>query len=288
LQEAKPSSRCLRSTPPGPDPIPVRLASHRYVGGMGCSDPRSSSPSEKSRTPESALVPWFPYLQPVGNYLGSHPPQLSTARSFFRRYLAISVDISSDHLRESASAKAFTDRLLLAASISSTSFPSRRWLMVHRCFTDFWEDAAKVAGCALFSCRRNPGKELKAREQTEQTCVPCALVLAGRLLDPRGELVLGTLDPGLDWDPSGLSDAVCDVPGRRRGSGMFSHAFLDLKRMFVRAVGISLISETAQLFETTAALSSGASDNGWQMPSLFKGAVSQGDVEEVGAYTSFR
>ncbi|KRY06512.1 hypothetical protein T12_13586 [Trichinella patagoniensis] len=42
--------------------------------------------------------------------------------------------------------------------------------------------------------------------------------------------------------------------------------------MFIRAGGISLISETAQLLETTAALSSGASDNGWQMPPLFKGA----------------
>ncbi|KRX35684.1 hypothetical protein T05_11067 [Trichinella murrelli] len=198
------------------------------------------------------------------------------------------MDMSSDHLRDSASAKAFTDRLLLAASISSTSFTSRRWSIVHRCFTGFWEDAAKVAGCALFSWRRNPGKELKAREQIEQTCVPCALVLAGRLLDALGELVLGTLDSGQDWDPSGLSDAVCDVPGRRGGSGMFSHAFLDLNHMFVRAVGISLISENAQLFKTTAALSSAASDNGWQMPPLFKGAVSQGDVEEVGAYTSFR
>ncbi|KRY45237.1 hypothetical protein T03_13558 [Trichinella britovi] len=53
---------------------------------------------------------------------------------------------------------------------------------------------------------------------------------------------------------------------------MFPHAFLDLKRMFIRAGGISLISETAQLLETTAALSSGASNNGWQMPTMFKGA----------------
>ncbi|KRY04721.1 hypothetical protein T12_14928 [Trichinella patagoniensis] len=43
--------------PPGPDPIPARLARHRDVVGMGCSDPRSSSASDKSRTPESAPVP---------------------------------------------------------------------------------------------------------------------------------------------------------------------------------------------------------------------------------------
>ncbi|KRX36089.1 hypothetical protein T05_10822 [Trichinella murrelli] len=43
--------------PLGPDPIPARLASHRDVVGMGCSDPRSPSASEKSHTPESALVP---------------------------------------------------------------------------------------------------------------------------------------------------------------------------------------------------------------------------------------
>ncbi|KRX55621.1 hypothetical protein T09_2055 [Trichinella sp. T9] len=43
--------------PLGPDPIPARLASPRDVVGMGCSDPRSPSASEESRTPESALVP---------------------------------------------------------------------------------------------------------------------------------------------------------------------------------------------------------------------------------------
>ncbi|KRY27682.1 hypothetical protein T01_6305 [Trichinella spiralis] len=43
--------------PLGPDPIPARLASHRDVVGMGCSDPRSPSASEKSHTPESAPVP---------------------------------------------------------------------------------------------------------------------------------------------------------------------------------------------------------------------------------------
>ncbi|XP_003373151.1 conserved hypothetical protein [Trichinella spiralis] len=171
------------------------------------------------------------------------------------------MDMSSDHLRDSASAKAFTDRLLLAASISSTSFTSRRWSIVHRCFTDFWEDAAKVAGCTLFSCRRNPGKELKTREQTEQTCVPCVLVLAGRLLDARVELVLGALDPWLEWDPSGLWGAVRGVPGGRGDSGMFKHAFLDLKRMFIRAGGTSLISETSQLLETTGAESISASND---------------------------
>ncbi|KRX71271.1 hypothetical protein T06_16320 [Trichinella sp. T6] len=43
--------------PPGPEPIPARLASHQDVVGMGCSDPHSRSASERSRTPESALVP---------------------------------------------------------------------------------------------------------------------------------------------------------------------------------------------------------------------------------------
>ncbi|KRX71258.1 hypothetical protein T06_14505 [Trichinella sp. T6] len=98
------------------------------------------------------------------------------------------------------------------------------------------------------------------------------LVLAGRLLDAREELVLGALDPWLDWDPSGLWDAVRDVPGGRGDSGMFSHAFLDLKRMFIRAGGISLISETSQLLETTGAVSISASNDGWQVAPFFKGA----------------
>ncbi|KRZ57752.1 hypothetical protein T02_3370 [Trichinella nativa] len=57
LQEAKPSSRCLRSTPPWSRTNPCCLASHQDVVGMGCSDPHSRSASERSRTPESALVP---------------------------------------------------------------------------------------------------------------------------------------------------------------------------------------------------------------------------------------
>ncbi|KRY41620.1 hypothetical protein T01_13650 [Trichinella spiralis] len=66
LEELLPTHYCRRpSHPPGaygvhplgPDPIPARLASHRDVLGMVCSDPRSPSASEKSHTPESALVP---------------------------------------------------------------------------------------------------------------------------------------------------------------------------------------------------------------------------------------
>ncbi|KRZ81728.1 hypothetical protein T08_2126 [Trichinella sp. T8] len=43
--------------PLGPDPIPARLARHRGVVGMGCSDSQSRSASDRSHTPESALVP---------------------------------------------------------------------------------------------------------------------------------------------------------------------------------------------------------------------------------------
>ncbi|KRZ82819.1 hypothetical protein T08_12351 [Trichinella sp. T8] len=63
----------------------------------------------------------------------------------------MSMDMASDHLEERASAKDFNEQLLLAV--------------------DFCEEAASVAGCARFSCRRNPVKVVKDREQTEQACL---------------------------------------------------------------------------------------------------------------------
>ncbi|KRX36101.1 hypothetical protein T05_2668 [Trichinella murrelli] len=61
-------------------------------------------------------------------------------------------------------------------------------------------------------------------------------------------------------------------------SGMFPHAVLVHNRMFIRAGGISLISEPAQFRVTTATLSAVSSNNGWQMPKLFKGADAAFDV----------
>ncbi|KRY44611.1 hypothetical protein T03_570 [Trichinella britovi] len=65
----------------------------------------------------------------------------------------------------------------------------------------------------------------------------------------------------MDWDPSGLWGAVRGVPEGRGDSGMFLHAILDLKRMFIRAGGTSLISETLQLLKTTGAESISASND---------------------------
>ncbi|KRY14587.1 hypothetical protein T12_12804, partial [Trichinella patagoniensis] len=119
---------------------------------------------------------------------------------------------------------------------------------------------------------------LKTLEQTVHTCMLCVRSSVGALLFVLRVLVATALIPGLPWVSSAFSEAVRDISGKRGDSGMFPHAVLVLNRMFSRAGGISLISECAQFRVTTATLSAVSSNNGWQMPKLFKGADAAFDV----------